>query len=207
MAKVKLDLATLTIPEKVALARKILTEMTGNADFATPSPPLADLTAKAAVLETRFNTAQQSRNTAQADTGAQNGAEHDLDAAVTAEGGYVEHESGGDEGKIRSTGMDVRADAAPVGALPAPVNLSATTGDHDGEIDLHWDKVKGAKSYTVQQCADPITPTGWAHAAVVTPTKATIEHLTSGTKYWFRVAAVGAAGQSAWSDPSTKFAP
>jgi hypothetical protein len=29
----------------------------------------------------------------------------------------------------------------------------------------------------------------------------------SGTKYWFRVAALGAAGQSAYSDPVPLFAP
>jgi hypothetical protein len=28
--------------------------------------------------------------------------------------------------------------------------------------------------------------------------------LVSGTQYWFRVRAIGAAGSSAWSDPATK---
>jgi hypothetical protein len=31
--------------------------------------------------------------------------------------------------------------------------------------------------------------------------------MVSGTKYWFRVAAIGAAGQSAYSDPVPLFAP
>ena len=31
--------------------------------------------------------------------------------------------------------------------------------------------------------------------------------LTSGTRYWFRVAAAGASGQGGWSDPATKIAP
>jgi len=29
---------------------------------------------------------------------------------------------------------------------------------------------------------------------------------TSGTKYWFRVAAAGSAGQGTWSDPAVKMA-
>ncbi|HEX8162016.1 MAG TPA: fibronectin type III domain-containing protein [Pyrinomonadaceae bacterium] len=37
--------------------------------------------------------------------------------------------------------------------------------------------------------------------------QATIEGLTSGKKYWFRVAAVGPNGQSGWSNPATKLAP
>jgi len=36
---------------------------------------------------------------------------------------------------------------------------------------------------------------------------ATVPGLTSGTRYWFRVAGVGTAGQGAWSDPATKVAP
>jgi len=45
--------------------------------------------------------------------------------------------------------------------------------------------------------------------AVGTSTKSTttIDGLTSGTRYWFRVAAVAALGQSGWSDPATKIAP
>lgn len=35
----------------------------------------------------------------------------------------------------------------------------------------------------------------------------TISGLTSGVRYWFRVAAIGASGQSGWSDPATKIAP
>ena len=31
-----------------------------------------------------------------------------------------------------------------------------------------------------------------------------VTRLTSGTQYWFRVRAIGAAGPSAWSDPATK---
>ncbi|HEV7473405.1 MAG TPA: fibronectin type III domain-containing protein [Pyrinomonadaceae bacterium] len=35
----------------------------------------------------------------------------------------------------------------------------------------------------------------------------TVTGLTPGTRYWFRVAAVGAGGQSGWSDPASKIAP
>jgi hypothetical protein len=35
----------------------------------------------------------------------------------------------------------------------------------------------------------------------------TVSNLTSGTKYWFKVAGLGSAGQGPWSDPATKIAP
>ncbi|PYS47941.1 MAG: hypothetical protein DMF68_14680 [Acidobacteria bacterium] len=82
-----------------------------------------------------------------------------------------------------------------------------TVGDHDGEVDLQWDTVRGARSYVIEISADPPTNTSWQHKTVSTKSRATIEGLTSGTKYWFRVAAVGANGQSGWSDPATKIAP
>jgi fibronectin type III domain protein len=85
--------------------------------------------------------------------------------------------------------------------------LGATAGDHDGEIDLSWDTVDGAKSYVIEQSLDPPTVTSWGHAGVSTKSSAAINGLTSGTRYWFRVAAVNANGTSGWSDPATKIAP
>ena len=42
---------------------------------------------------------------------------------------------------------------------------------------------------------------------MVTKSKATVSGLATGTKYWFRVRAIGAAGPGPWSDPATKVAP
>ena len=46
----------------------------------------------------------------------------------------------------------------------------------------------------------------WTNAPPSTKSKCTIANLVAGTRYWFRVAAVGAAGQGPWSDPATKMA-
>ena len=63
MAKVKLALQQLTVPQKVQFLRQVVTAMTGNANFATPSPTLVTITAKADDLETTFNDAQAARLT------------------------------------------------------------------------------------------------------------------------------------------------
>ena len=49
--------------------------------------------------------------------------------------------------------------------------------------------MKGAKSYVIERSPDPPTATGWGHASVVLKSSATINGLTAGTRYWFRVAA------------------
>jgi chitodextrinase len=110
--------------------------------------------------------------------------------------------------KIRGAGFDTRTPTISTpDVLNAPAALAATAGDHDGEIDLHWDKVGKARSYVVEMSADPPTNSSWQHKAVSLKSQATVEGLTSGTKYWFRVAAVSTTGQSGWSDPATKIAP
>ena len=205
MAKVKLDLRNKSIPEKVQKMRQFVAAMTGNESFSTPSPVLAAVTSAADDLEAAYNEAQAVRLLAKEKTVAQDAREREADGIVTQLAAYVEGTSGGDAATIQSAGMDVRDEAAPVGELPAPGDLTATVGDMDGEIDLDWDNVRRASSYLVQQSPDP--PGSWQQAAVVTKSKHTVTGLTSGTKYWFRVAAIGSAGQSPWSQPACKVAP
>ena len=207
MAKVKLDLRNKTVPEKVQFIRQIVTKMTGNASFTTPDPALADLTAIAAKLESDFNKREASDQTTQQLTTVLNTTEADADRLLSAEGSYVEGKSKGDETQIRSAGMDVRGAAQSAGDLTAPGNLSVTAGDHDAELDASWDRVSGAKSYLIQISPDPITATSWTQSGASTKSSFTAADLESGKKYWLRVAALGTAVQSPWSDPSVKVAP
>ena len=120
---------------------------------------------------------------------------------------HVENSSHGDPVKIQSAGMTVRSAAARIGALSVPTDLTATEGDKEGEIDLSWDRVHGAKSYVIQSTLSMTDTPVWASAGVATKSSFTTTGLASGKRHWFRVAAVGAAGQGPWSDPATKIAP
>ena len=122
--------------------------------------------------------------------------------------GYVQSVAGDDETKIHSAGMDAKSAKGPATADPTlPEALSATVGDHDGEMDLSWDPVPKAKSYIIQVSVDPPTDTSWKQAGVSTKSSFTVTGLTPGTRYQFRVAAVSTGGQSGWSDPAIKIAP
>jgi len=46
-------------------------------------------------------------------------------------------------------------------ALPAPTALSATEGDHEGEIDLSWNSVKRARSYLIEHSEELILCCGF----------------------------------------------
>ena len=208
MAKIRLNLNSLTVPQKLAKAQQIVSSLTGNASFPTPAPGLANITSAINELDSAAAAVQTARQTAKEKTSAQNEKEATLDQLLTQLASYVESVAGSDEQKILSAGMDMRAPAVPTNAPPEqPQALTPTAGDHDGEIDLSWDTVSGAKSYIIEQSADPVTPTTWTHKGVSTKSSYTAKGLTSGTRYWFRVAAVNNNGQSGWSDPAMKIAP
>jgi hypothetical protein len=63
------------------------------------------------------------------------------------------------------------------------------------------------RGHPCPQSGDPPSATSWAYAGTSTKASITIDALNPGTRYWFRVCAVGALGQSGWSDPATKIAP
>ena len=208
MPKIKLNLSALTVPEKIAKARQIVTKMTGNAHFPTPTPNLVSVSDVADLAENANGQAQDARQTAKQKTSALNQAEDRLDKLLNQIAGYVESIAGGDEQTILSAGMDVRAVAVATTDPPGqPQALTPTVGDRDGEIDLSWDTVTGAKSYVIDRSGDPATSTSWSHGGVSTKSNFTAEGLNSGARYWFRVAAVNNNGQSGWSDPATKIAP
>ncbi|MHB8521330.1 MAG: fibronectin type III domain-containing protein [Limisphaerales bacterium] len=100
--------------------------------------------------------------------------------------------------------MGLRAPRTPVGPVAVPQYQQATMGDNEGTDDLQWEPVSGANSYVVEYSPNPTGP--WTQSAIVTRSSHTVGGLTSGTKYWFRVRAVGAAGPGPWSDPAMKMA-
>jgi hypothetical protein len=207
MGKIKLNLRNMDVSEKLQFARQIVTAMTGNATFPTPDPALATVTSASDALETAYNAANVAKQDATAKSSTQDDSESALDTVLMKLANYVENASDSDETKILSAGMSVRAKPTPIGAIAMPSSLTATAGDKEGEIDLSWDRVTGAKSYVVDMCPEPITPANWKQVTISTKSGYTVTGLTSGMKYWFRVCGIGSAGQGPWSDPATKYAP
>ena len=207
MAQIKLNFSRLSIPEKVARARQIVTALTGNPHFTGPQPPLTSITTAANDLEAAFADAQASRQEANTKTTIQNAKEDVLDKLVSQSAAYVTAVGGGDEVIIQSAGMNLRAARSAVGVPSQPQALAATAGDRDGTMDLSWDPVVEAASYVIETSPDPPTATSWKHLGVSTKSSFTVTDLVSGSRVWFRVAAINAAGQSAWSDPATKIVP
>jgi hypothetical protein len=204
--KVKLNIRGLSIPERIARGREIVKAMDKNPAFPNPQPTLAEVTADIDALDAAYAHSQAVKQEAIASTTAT----HDKDAAyeITMRklGAHVESVAT-DEKTVQSAGMSVGSTRGPLVPATVPTGLTASEGDHDGTLDLNHDRVKGAKSYVYEMSLDPPTATSWKHAAVSAKSSVTISGLASGTRYWFRVAAITSTGQSGWSDPATKIAP
>lgn len=209
MSRVKLNIKGLSPIELVARARQIATGLTGNANFPDALATVTKITTAADEAETAYADVQTARQTALTKTSISHDKEDALAAVLRQTAGYIESVVGEDEAKVLSAGISLR-NTTPTHSTShttAPTGLSATAGDHEGEIDLTWDTVKGVRSYILQRSADPPTAASWAQEAIVTRSSATVDGLSSGTRYWFRVAVVTSAGQSGWSDPAVKMAP
>lgn len=207
MAKIKLDLKSLTVADKIAQGHNIVTKLTGNANFPVTNPTLAAFT----TTVTAFDAANAARiaavTAADITLTNRNTNEAAYDAAINLLATDIQNKSGGDIAKIQSAGMDVGAAAAPVGLPGQVMNLNVTCGDFDRQLDSQWDPTPGATFYERQKSVDPITLTSWEALDPVTKSKATTTDLTSGTKVWQRVRARNSAGAGPWSDPAVKTVP
>ena len=207
MARIRLNLRNLSITEKLAKGRQIVAAMTNNITFATPIPALPEVTARLDELDKAFALVQAARSEVATRTGTMENAETRLDQTLTQLAGYVESVAGKDDTLITSAGMEIKAAPSATTVPPAPDGVGAMAGDHDGVIDLFWKSVPNARSYVIESSTDPATAASWIHAGIATSASKAINNLTSGKRYWFRVAAVSAGGQSGWSEHATKVAP
>jgi hypothetical protein len=204
MALIKVGVTKMSVPAKIQFTRQIVLDMSNNPNFAAPSPELNTLSKAAAALESAYNAALQARANAKMQTSIMGQKSAALDLLLMQEASYVQSSAGGDKAKIESAGFDVRDTPTPIGQLPPPAEPKAVPSPNPGTIHLSWKKVRGAKSYLIERALDSNQPLEWAVATMSTKTKAMVNTMTSGLRYWFRIAAVGSAGPGAWSEPISK---
>ena len=198
----KLGLDRITSSMLLVLARNMVTKITGNAAFTTPTPPLATVTAAADDLEAAINAFELNRGP---------GEHTDRELAfmlvkglVTDLGAYVQSASNGDLDLIKSAGLAVRKTGSPLGQLPAPKNLFAKPTAYPGRVELAWGGVRGRGTYTIEHClGDPNLADNWKAYAITSKNRFTASGLASDKEHYFRVTAVGAAGASPVSDSAS----
>lgn len=207
MSYAKLGLEDLTVPAKIQYGRRLIAGIADNPTvFPTPNPTVAALTAETNALEAAYNEAKAARLVAKTLTQILEDKAASFGGSVSQLASYVDNVSNGDPLIIERAGFAVRATPSPVGPLPAPTDVQVKASDHPGHADLRWGTVYGAKAYNIERMEDTAEGT-WKFMATTTKREASVNSMVSGKKYRHRIAAVGAAGQSAWSEPVSLIAP
>lgn len=207
MIQIKLDLKSKTDAELKQFAVDHIAKMTGNAAFTTPVPGAAPFLALSDAFGTSLTGFDSAQSAAQQATVLKDTNRAALEAALTQRAKNIEGTPGVTEVQVLSTGFSVRSGRTPNSVPGMVANLSITTGDSAGELDLQWDPMATANHYEAQLCAESAFATGVTNLPSVTKSKAVATGLTSGSRMWARVRATNAAGPGAWSDPATKIVP
>ncbi|MCZ4410668.1 fibronectin type III domain-containing protein [Cryomorphaceae bacterium 1068] len=197
--KVRSGLSSLTTAQLLDKTALIIRNVDGNANFPTPDPAIADLTAQAELTAEWLEKSAFGDKRAIARRRRETAALLELMRRMAT---YVNFTANGDEDVILSSGFDVRRKPEPSGPLAQPIEFMAKRSEKSGEVVLDWKAIDHAKAYQVEYTTtDPASPEAtWQVATVTSKSKASVNNLTRGTDYWFKVKAISGTKSSAYSD-------
>ena len=209
MSKIKRDDKQLTVAKKADRGDAI-------SAACSPNPHITAAAAKVAAFKLAndaLRAAHLAKKSAEAEcrrlTQEETAADRNWNLAQEALCQGIEVDTNGNADAIRTTTLvpyepgQPTAGTAAAALATAPTNTHARTGRFPGEIDLGCDHRAGAHGYLWQICAgDPSVAANWQALGHGSCTGYTATGLTSGAKYWFRVAVTGSGTdtQSPWSD-------
>jgi Fibronectin type III domain len=204
--KIKLSLRELDIQTKIKKAVEYVNRISANPVFQNPDPSPDEILDAACMLEKKSAELGRLREATKELKNEIGCLELDLDKKITRLASYVENRALGNEEIIRSAGMELRSDPVPVGK-PGKTYLLAEVTENEGEIRLKWEKVRGAKIFNIEVSKGGKSDSKWMSIESTTKTRILLKDLTSGTKYWFRIQAIGAGGKGLYSDPISRYIP
>jgi hypothetical protein len=188
----KLGFKDLPVTDKVTKARRIVGLMNGNPNFPLPNPSLFTVSAAINALDD----AQKALDGSKPKTSIRNEALKQLEKLMTALQSYVDTTAMGNSSIILSAGFEVRDERTKPGVLDAPLGITASHTQMEGQVKLKWKSIKKKNFYRVEAALDGETLV-WKIVAESTKATVLINGLQPGMKYCFRIVVVNSAGASA----------
>lgn len=188
---------------RIERSRLVVDMMTGNLSYPTPTPALALVTTATDKYDDAY---QDSILGGVTDTAMLKLRRDDQYVIVKQLAAYVQEASLGDEEIILSSGFGVKRKPGAPQLPDTPHNLRVKTTDNAGEYSLIFKSVKGSKMYRYEHTTTPDQPASWQVVKEISRSRCILGGFTSGTRNYFRVTAMNAAGESAPSDPVGKIA-
>ena len=199
--KIKLEITGLNATLLIEKSFRIISKMTGNASFPTPTPSMADLTAATKDL------AEAARIASGGDRQAiliRKDKERVVANMLRTLGAYVTVEGNGDGSVLDSSGFELQRLPEPQPPIGRPTGLVTERGAHAGAITVGWKSVKGAMSYVLQvsTVGKPLVEDDWTPALLTTKVKVGFPNMEIGKYFYYRVKAIGRNSESPWSNVS-----
>lgn len=201
--KVITSFSKLRDAELATRAQTIVDNMTGNSNYPTPTPALTEVTA---ALATYRDALSQAESRTKEKIVIKNEKRKALESLLNALAMYVQTNCQNDLATLLSSGFHSRKPGSPIGTLIKPENLKVVNGPNLGSMKLSIDKIAGAVSYMFEYSEVPVSEESRWIARGSTARTYTVEGLSSGKEYAFRVAGVGADPTLVYSDVVSRFA-
>jgi hypothetical protein len=186
----------LGVYDYLGFGHQVVTKMTGNANYPTPTPTLAAYTAGLDDLQAKADNAVGGGKNAY----IARGMSWEASKLQTRELiNYVMLNGKNDPDILTSSGFDLVKTGTPHGQLTPPQNLRLSYTGTSGVLKLRMNPVKGVTAgYCLQQAESVTGP--WVEIANVSKVREIIiSGLTPAKTYYFRACANGALGPSGWS--------
>ncbi len=200
MTKAKVGFQRESVADKIQKSGAIVDQMDGNSNFPKAQPLIAPMRATITALGDKARAAQASQAATKALFVEQGQLESELDGELSGMVGDVNAEAGGDETKLLSSGFELAKEAESAAVPGAVTDFSLTRGDYPGTVDGHCHTVKGARAYESRSIVGAMPEGNWGNGPTFLNSKFEWTGLTSGSKVWVEVRAVGTAGAGPWSD-------
>jgi hypothetical protein len=200
-SRVSLGFARKIDTDLIAFTRNVVTLMTGNLQYPTPSPTLAIITTSVDAFEVAVHDALDGGKIAIATRNAARVELLSLDRQLAA---YVQGHCANDLVNLLSSGFEAIKAPSPIGQLPPPQNPRLLLTGMSKELSFRYDGVYNAANYSYQTATDDVGP--WTDYDIASKAQVKLTGLTPGKVYWARVRANGTAGPSEWSNPATAMA-
>lgn len=199
-ADIKLMLSNLRPILVFQLLRRVITKMTDNPNFTTPTITIA---AMMAMAEDLFAAIQNAVNGSQEDRLLRDELVEQAKSMLSEQAAYVRSVCGGNAAKLASSGFDLTKVPEPIG-IPAQVaNLKVKPTGLTGGLETRWDSVYGAHGYQMWTTdSDLAVAASWKSVGYTTRVSHVFTGLESQTLQWYCVSAIGAAGEGAQSGPA-----
>jgi hypothetical protein len=175
--------------------------MTGNANFPSPVPTIADLTTAINLYSVALSAAESKDKTKIA---IKNDMRTSLETALVNLAASVTATAAGSRSMLVSSGFDVSSDVKNPRVLGGVENFQVLAGASPGEVISSVNSVLNGNGYIYQYTPDPLAADSNWVSLYSSSCSAAITGLQALKKYWFRIIITGSRNQSVQTDAISK---